>query len=160
MSGTEYGAAFRAAEGATQAAADVLVLQGWSESDWKTLFACTRSQEVRPSEVVIQREAKDRALAFVDSGLFEVGITQVDGVSIAPLARIGPGSVIGEQSFFDGHPRSANVWAITEGRLLMLTYEAFERFSREEPALARDLVFGLARVLSMRLRNTTFRVRR
>jgi len=36
----------------------------------------------------------------------------------------------------------------------------FQRFAREEPALSRDLVIALARVLSVRLRNTTFRVRR
>jgi CRP-like cAMP-binding protein len=145
---------------ARPAADDVLMLAGWSEADWEKLLAHTRAHPVRASEVVIQRDATDRTLSFVASGLFEVGITQVDGVSISPLARIGAGSVIGEQSFFDGQSRSANVWAVTEGELLALGFEDFTRFSNAEPALARDLIFALARVLSVRLRNTTFRVRR
>jgi len=139
---------------------DVLLLPEWSEADWARLLDCTRIQPVRASEVVIQRGATDRTLGFVAAGSFDVGITQVDGVSISPLARIGAGSVIGEQSFFDGQSRSANVWAVTEGELLSLDFGEFNRFAREEPALARDLLFALARVLSVRLRNTTFRVRR
>lgn len=151
---------FRRSDANTQRADDVLLLPGWSEADWEKLLSRTRPLPVRASQVVIQRGATDRMLSFVVSGMFDVGITQVDGVSISPLAQIGAGSVIGEQSFFDGMPRSANVWAISAGELLSLEFEDFNRFSREEPPLARDLVFALARVLSVRLRNTTFRVRR
>jgi CRP-like cAMP-binding protein len=146
--------------GGDPAAEDVLLLPGWSEVDWDKLLACTRALTVRESEVVVQRGATDRNLCFVAAGTFEVGITQVDGVSITPLARIGPGSVLGEQSFFDGLPRSANVWALADGELLQLGFEDFNRFARAEPALGGDLAFALARVLSLRLRNTTFRVRR
>ena len=146
--------------GAEPVADDVLLLPGWGEGDWDKVLTCTRPVPVRASDVVIQRGATDRTLYFVASGFFEVGITQVDGVSISPLARIGVGSALGEQSFFDGLPRSANVWAVDDGELLALDFEDFNRFSRNEPALARDLLFALARILSVRLRNTTFRVRR
>lgn len=151
---------FRSRKAEAPPAEDLLMLPDWSASDWNKLFNRTRPYPVRASEVVIQRDASDRTLSFVASGSFEVGITQVDGVSIAPLARIGAGSVIGEQSFFDGLPRSANVWAVSDGELLSLDFGDFRRFAREEAALARDLSFALARVLSVRLRNTTFRVRR
>jgi CRP/FNR family transcriptional regulator, cyclic AMP receptor protein len=160
MDRADHIALFRRAGVEAPPADDVLMLPGWSEADWDRLFARTRSYPVRASEVVIQRDATDRTLSFVASGFFEVGISYVDGVSISPLARIGPGSVVGEQSFFDGMPRSANVWAVAEGELLSLDFEDFNRFGREQPALARDLVFALARVLSVRLRNTTYRVRR
>ena len=52
------------------------------------------------------------------------------------------------------------MWGVADGELLQLQFEDFVRFSNEEPVLARDLLFALARVLSSRLRNTTFRVRR
>ena len=94
------------------------------------------------------------------SGVFEVGITYVDGMSLSPLAKIQRGSVIGEQSFFDAQPRSANVWAVTDGELLRLPHAAYEAFAGEHPGLARDFVFAVGRVLSMRLRNTTVRIRR
>jgi CRP-like cAMP-binding protein len=151
---------FRRGGTAAPRADDFLLLPEWSEADWNKFLNCTRQQPIRASEVVIQRGANDRTLSFVASGSFDVGITQVDGVSISPLAQIGAGSVIGEQSFFDGMPRSANVWAVSDGEILSLDFEDFNRFARDEPALARDLLFALARVLSVRLRNTTFRVRR
>ena len=138
---------------------EYLLLPGWSRQDWQKLFAVTTSRPFKASEFVIQRGVSDRALYLVGSGTLEVGVTYVDGVSISPLAKIGAGSVIGEQSFFDGQPRSANVFAVTDGELLCLMPEKFREFSEADPALARDLVFALARILSLRLRHTTFRVR-
>ncbi len=142
------------------AGSDKLFLVEWSDAAWNKLLDCTTQRTFHASEVVIRRDATDRVLYFVVAGALEVGITQVDGVTISPLARITPGSVVGEQSFFDGQPRSANVWGVADGELLRLEFDVFTRFGREEPALARDLLFALARVLSARLRSTTFRVRR
>lgn len=147
-------------ESARTAAPDRLVLPEWQARDWGRLLASTETRACKASEVVIQRGAGDRALYLVVEGALEVGVTTFDGVTISPLARIGAGSVIGEQSFFDGEPRSANVWASTATTLLRLEYEAFVRFGAEHPALARDFLFAVARVLSTRLRLTTIRVRR
>ena len=159
MNRADHIAALRAASGA-QGASDRLLLAEWTEVDWYKLLEFTRPRAFRASEVVIQRDATDRVLHLVVAGSLEVGITQVDGVSIASLAKIGVGSVMGEQSFFDGQPRSANVWGVTDGETLQLEFSEFARFGQAEPALARDLLFALARILSARLRNTTFRVRR
>ena len=159
MDRADHIATLRAATGALTGG-DRLLLMEWSDADWNKLLDRTHPRPFRASEVVIQRGATDRALHFVVAGLLEVGITQVDGVSISSIAKIGVGSVIGEQSFFDGQPRSADVWAVADGELLRLEFEEFTRFGQDEPALARDLLFALARVLSSRLRNTTFRVRR
>jgi CRP/FNR family cyclic AMP-dependent transcriptional regulator len=159
MNRAEHIAALRAAGGAT-AAADRLQLAEWTDACWCKLLDHIRPRPFRASEFVIQRDAADRALHIVVAGSLEVGITQVDGVSIFPLAKVGTGSVVGEQSFFDGQPRSANVWGVADGETLQLEFGDFTRFGQAEPALARDLLFALGRILSTRLRNTTFRVRR
>jgi len=44
---------------------------------------------------------------------------------------------------------------VGDGELLRLTPDAFETFGKEEPALARDLLLALGRVLSVRFRNTS-----
>ena len=139
---------------------DHLLLAQWGEPEWKKLLAATVARPYKASEVVIQRGVADRSLYFVAAGSLEVGVTYVDGVSISPLAKIGAGSVIGEQSFFDGEPRSANVWEVTDGELLCLTQERFNQLAGTEPGLVRDLLFALGRILSLRLRNTSMRVRR
>ncbi len=139
---------------------EYLLLPDWREQEWQKLLAATTPRPFKASEVVIQRGVADRSLYFVAAGSLEVGVTYVDGVSISPLAKISAGSVIGEQSFFDGQPRSANVWAVTDGELLCLTREKFQQLAEAEPKLVRDLLFALGRILSLRLRHTTGRVRR
>jgi CRP/FNR family transcriptional regulator, cyclic AMP receptor protein len=159
MSEIDWVAVFKRLE-PTRNAPDVLALPHWQESSWEKLLARTTPRHFRASEVVIQRGAPDRTLYLVAAGMLEVGVTQVDGVSMTSLARITTGSILGEQSFFDSQPRSANVWAVADGTLLLLPYEKFAEFGEAEPALARDFLFAMARVLSIRLRNTSFRLRR
>lgn len=157
----DYVSVFRRnVEDGGNAANDFLLLPAWGEQEWRKLLAITTPRRLKASEVVIQRGVVDRSLYFVAAGALEVGITYVDGISISTLARISTGSVIGEQSFFDGQPRSANVWAETEGELLCLTEDRFRQFVQAEPKLTCDLLFALGRILSLRLRNTTMRVRR
>ena len=140
--------------------ADRLLLPHWGDQEWRRLLASTTEAPFRTSDVVIQRGAADRALYLIADGSLEVGVTTFDGVSVSSLARIGTGSVIGEQSFFDGQPRSANAWALTDGTLLRWEFDQYVRFGAEAPELARDFLFAVARVLSTRLRLTTIRVRR
>lgn len=147
-----------AASGASTPAADTLLLPHWTEQDWSALLGRTTPRRVAPNEIVIARGASERCLYFTVAGEYEVGGAYIGGFSLTSLARIPAGSVFGEQSFFDGLPRSANVWAHAEGELLVLPYEGYETLSAAAPALARDLAFALARILSLRLRNTTVRV--
>ena len=151
MREVDWAAVFKRME-PTRTAPDVLALPHWDEANWQKLLTRTTPRHFHASEVVIQRGAADRTLYLVASGMLEVGVTQVDGVSMTSLARITTGSILGEQSFFDSQPRSANVWAVADGTLLLLPYENFAEFGESEPALARDFLFAMARVLSIRLR--------
>ena len=160
MNGAVFAAAFVQERRRAKEPADTLVLPDWRIDDWRKLLALTTVKPFRASEIVIQRGAQERALYFVAEGNLEVGVTTFDGVSLSQLARIGPVSVIGEQSFFDGEPRSANVWGLSNGTLLRFELAQFERFGAQEPHLSRDLIFAVSRVLSTRLRMTTIRVRR
>lgn len=62
------------------------------------------------------------------------------------------GAVIGEQAFLEGKPRSANIKVLTDGEMLSLSYHSFESLVVHEPVLARDVLFDLARLLSVKLR--------
>jgi CRP-like cAMP-binding protein len=159
MSGVDHVAVFKRDRPAAAGASTDALRLPWDEEAWKKLLARTEPQRFRAGDIVIQRGAMDRTFYFVAAGALEVGVYRIGSEGTAPVARIGAGSVIGEQSFFDGEPRSTNVWAVSDGELLRLAPEAFDAFGREEPALARDLLFALGRILSVRLRNTTFRSR-
>lgn len=148
----------RAAREASAASSDVLVLPQWTEANWVELLGRAQLRRVNASEIVIARGSQERALYFTAIGDYEVGGAYMGGASLTWLARIPAGSVFGEQSFFDGLPRSANVWAHAQGELLVLPFESYQRFAEDTPDLARDFIFALARILSLRLRNTTVRV--
>lgn len=152
MGGLEYLTVFSGKRAASRDGDADLLRLTWSEDDWKELLVRTEPSRFRAGDIVIQRGASDRALCLVAAGALEVGLYRSESV---PIARIGEGSVVGEQAFFDGQPRSMNVWAVSDGALLRLMPEAFESFGQQEPALARDLLFALGRILSLRLRHTT-----
>ncbi len=155
----EYAHVFmNAARAAVAPSADTLLLPHWSEPDWISLLSRTTPRRVAANEIIIARGADERCVYFTVAGAYEVGGAYIGGMSFTSLARIPTGSVFGEQSFFDGLPRSANVWAHADGELLVMPFEAYEALSAAAPALARDLAFALARILSLRLRNTTVRV--
>ena len=148
----------QAARASNTPSSDVLVLPHWSEANWVDLLGRTVPRPVHANEIVIARGAEERCLYFTVAGEFEVGSAYIGGFSLTSLANIPAGSVFGEQSFFDALPRSANVWAHTPGELLILPFETYQGFANDRPVLARDLLFALSRVLSLRLRNTTVRV--
>jgi len=147
-----------AARAAVAPSADALLLPHWSEQDWMSLLSRASARHVPANEIVIARGTEERCLYFTAAGEYEVGGAYIGSLNFTSLARIPSGSVFGEQSFFDGLPRSANVWAHAAGELLILPFEGYGALAASAPALARDLVFALARILSLRLRNTTVRV--
>lgn len=98
----------------------------------------------RRSGTVLTREGRDGGIMFVIvDGEAEV---ERDGTVIK---RLGPGDVIGELSLIDGLPRSANVRATTDVRLLELTREDFIDLANESP----KFVLNLLRALAMRIRD-------
>ncbi len=148
-------ATFRAHTSDTE---DGLYLPGWSESEWQALFASATGLTVEGGEPLIRRGDTGRNLYFVVEGKLEISLPSIDGMSLGRVARVGAGSVLGEQAFFDAEPRSASAWAITACELRSLDLTQYAAFERTHPALARDLLFALGRVLAIRLRQTTARL--
>jgi CRP-like cAMP-binding protein len=140
-------ASFRA--GVADAAGEGLTPRDWSAEDWRELFSFTDLRHIGAADVLIRRGDPDRTLYFVLHGNLEVE---------GPLTRVGAGSVLGDQSFFDGNPRSASVWAVVESEVAAMTPEQYAAFAARNPALARELLFALGRILAIRLRRATARV--
>lgn len=124
-----------------------------SPADWARLLEHTETRRFAAGEFLVRRGTTEQVLFIVGRGRLEV---LVDGRRIAAIEQ---GSVFGEQSFFDGQPRSADVRALSDGEIRCVTPASFEVLAAREPALARAVVFDLARILSIRLRQTTARFR-
>lgn len=141
------------ADGATNKAFDEqrLIVARWQPDDWAELFRCAEALSIAAGRVLIQKDVAERSLFFVASGLLEV-TSILGGQTMATIAKIKPGSVVGELAFLDGKPRSAKVWAVADSTLYRLEYDVYLKFADEHPALACELVFGIGRLVAMRLR--------
>jgi len=68
------------------------------------------------------------------------------------LATFGPGDFFGDMSLFDRGPRSADVIANVDSTVLKISDVAFDRLTREAPALATPFLQATARTLAARIR--------
>jgi CRP-like cAMP-binding protein len=144
--------------GVAAAAGEGLAPRGWNAEDWRELFRFTDRRRIGAGDALIRHGDPDRTLYFVLAGKLEVVVPSGDGISMGLLTRVGTGSVLGEQSFFDGGPRSATVWAVTPSEVAAMSPEQYAAFAAANPQLAPELLFALGRVLAIRLRRTTAKV--
>lgn len=137
----------------SQAADDLVLLPQWSEDHWTLLARQAEMIAFKPGDEVIRVGESDRSFFIIVEGSLEILIPRGRGGNLKRTQTTGTGAVIGEQAFIDGKPRSATIRALSEGKLLRLSVESFEAFAAHHPDLARDILFDLARILSIKLRH-------
>ena len=76
------------------------------------------------------------------------------------LATFTAGDFFGDMALFDHGPRSADVLANVDSTLLKLSPAAFEKLTREMPALAAPFLQATARTLAARIRADNQRLTR
>ena len=150
-------ASFRAS-GSLATPGEALLLPSWRDEDWQQLFRFTSTRRVMAGDALIRRGEPDRTLYFVLHGELEVIVHSDDGLTMGRVALVGAGSILGELAFFDGGPRSAGAWAVDDCEVAAMTPDQYTAFEQSSPALARDLLFALGRILAIRLRKTTAKV--
>jgi SulP family sulfate permease len=116
-------------------------LSGRDEEDWALLLDHTETLVFRPGEIVLAAGSVDRALYLL-----------VQGWVKAPSGVVHPITTLGEGAFLDGGARAVTVEAMSDGELLRLSYEGFEALAARNPALGRDILLDLGRILSARMR--------
>jgi CRP/FNR family transcriptional regulator, cyclic AMP receptor protein len=122
------------------------------EEDWAVVLRHTRSLRFRAGDAVLEPTIAEQALYLVIEGTLEATLQAQSGRG-RPSATFASGTVIGELSFFDGHPRSVLVRAVTDGELARLGVEDLEALADSQPSLARAILFDLGRILALRLRH-------
>jgi len=136
----------------SQPAEELVFLPGWDDTKWQKLLQHTEMRRFQAGEAVIRYGETDRALYIIVSGRLDVLIPRGQTGKMRHTQTREAGAVIGEQAFLDGKPRSATLRAATDGELLSISHDAFQVFAAHQPELARDILFELARTLSVKLR--------
>lgn len=120
-----------------------------TQADWERIAANCVLRRFGAGETVIHEGDRAQCLYIVARGSLEVRR------GARRIAAIAEGSVFGEQAFFDGEPRSADVVAVSDGELLELGASELETLAARDASLARAILFDLGRILSLRLRAAT-----
>ena len=120
----------------------------------RTLANFMRAYVAKKGTVIFREGDKGRFMCIVLSGRVDI-MKESPERERKKIAVVRPGKSMGEMSLLDELPYSASAVANEDSTLLMLTKLNFERLSEEHPLLYNTLLRQLARLMSLRLRQTT-----
>lgn len=123
------------------------LFQGLSQAQATALLAQASNRVYNGGDVIFRQFEKNNDLLIVSSG--EVGIRSFSGEMVA---RLGPGSVVGEVALIDDEPRSATVVAIGNVEGVLVPSAAIRTLMDEDANLRATIMENLARILCARMR--------
>lgn len=121
----------------------------FSAADLDTLFSCTYERPMRAGETLFQRGDPGVSMMAILAGEVRIVIPGEAG-NDQDLNVLGQGAVFGEIALFDGKPRSADVVAATNGRLLVIERATILDLIGRNPDFARRVI----ETICLRLRAT------
>jgi SulP family sulfate permease len=104
-------------------------------------------------EVLFRENDPGDRLCLLARGAVEISIV-VPGGSRSRLQTFEEGSLFGEAALLDGRPRSATAQAVEDTVVYELTREASDQIATDDPEIAIHMMTNLARILSLRMRET------
>jgi NTE family protein len=110
------------------------------EQRLKAFSAMTRQDLVR-GQLLVEQGASSDALFLVLHGALAV----YRKGHLEPIAELRAGELVGEIGFFGNMPRTADVIAIRDTSVLVLTRTAYDALAQEAPAIVEALLAALAR---------------
>lgn len=116
---------------------------------WSVLAQYVQPASLPRGHLLIAQGAQERSLFFLESGDFKVDTKTSAG--LVHLAILGPGTVVGEGSFFSGLPRNASVAAYSDCKVWEMSLSRFASLAHEHPSVALALSQALGAVLASRM---------
>lgn len=149
------GASVSAHEAALLLRAPTALMQ-LSELEALTVVGFMRPCQFETGATIIRQGETDDTgfMVLVLSGDITVETVMASRAHPATVTVLGPGSLIGEMALVDGGARSASCIASSQVRCAVLTRDALEALTAEQPAVAAKLMTAVAQRLGERLRES------
>lgn len=137
------------------------LLQDFTPAEADVLGGLMLHVKAQPGQILITEGDSTDWMMLLLRGTVDVGKRL--GQDAAPeergdntrLAVLRPGTVLGEMSMFDGEPRYASCWALSEVEAAVLDRASVERLVRTRPDIGAKLLVKLTQLLAQRLRNVS-----
>lgn len=137
------------------------LLEDFSAQEADVLGELMLHVRARPGQMLITEGQVDDWMMLLLRGTVDVGKrigqdaeSEVRGDNTC-LAVLRPGAVLGEMSMFDGEPRYASCWALSEVEAAVLDRAAVAGLIKTRPDIGAKLLVKLTQLLAQRLRNTS-----
>lgn len=137
------------------------LLQDFAPAEADLLGALMLHVKAKPGQMLIAEDDATDWMMLLLRGTVDVGKRigpeaerEVRGDNTR-LAVLRPGAVLGEMSMFDGEPRYASCWALSEVEAAVLDRGAVARLIKAHPEVGAKLLVKLTQLLAQRLRNTS-----
>lgn len=137
------------------------LLEDFSAEEADVLGALMLHVRARPGQMLITEGHVDDWMMLLLRGTVDVGKRigpeaerEVRGDNTR-LAVLRTGSVLGEMSMFDGEPRYASCWALSEVEAAVLDRSSVAELIKTRPDIGAKLLVKLTQLLAQRLRNTS-----
>ncbi len=127
--------------------ARVSIFKGLPKEALERLSSTLKPMEFAKDALIVSQDTSGDALFIIESGRVKVVLYGESGREMI-LTIFRSGDFFGEMSLLDGQPRSANVIALENARVLVLSREDFVRHLQEVPTTALNILSEM----SMRLR--------
>jgi CRP-like cAMP-binding protein len=131
----------------TDLLANVSIFKGLSAETLGRIALSLRPMTFARDAVIFGQDDHGDALYIIESGRVKVVLYGDSGREMI-LTLFRAGDFFGEMSLLDGQPRSANVIAVEDARVLMLSREDFVKHLEQSPGTALNILAEM----SMRLR--------
>ncbi len=125
------------------------IFMGFTDDELREIETIALPLDVEPDQPVCLIGDPADSFFVISRGQVEVRILKAD--KDFPLARLGPGQVIGEMALVYKQPtRSATVIAVEASRLLRVGFDDYNRLILGSPEIGRKLKNNLSRVAASR----------
>lgn len=123
--------------------------------DTEVIAGYARAYSVCKDSTIFKEGGKGSFMCLVIDGRVDVYKESDDGVTSRRITVIRPGKTMGEMALLDELPHSATTVAVEDTTLVLITKFHFDRLNEEHPALGNRILRKIAKLLSLRLRQTT-----
>jgi len=135
------------------------LFEGLTEDEINKLIEISQFMQLDKGEILFKEKDESKSLYVVIEGCLGVRRHIIDkeddNFPLSPvIAEHGMGETVGEFSFFDDKPRSAEVFAMKNTRALVLDPQAFNKYTNEFPKASQKITANILKILIYRMRRT------
>ena len=124
----------------------IKLFSGLSEADLRKVSERCRWRSCARGEEVVSHRDTDRDVYFVILGKVRVKVFSLEGKEVS-YRDISAGEIFGEFAAIDGRPRSANVSALSDCRIAVMSPEALWQTLEEFPSVNAALLCHLTEMI-------------